>query len=195
MRRSSVVGAVILLAVLGGALFALGGGGSSGDAADGGTTDVARTTVPETPTTIQTTLPATPQPTETDQPTPSPTATPPPTTAGQPFNFSIDQVEECGRTCRRVTATVTNRQAVRASNVSLDFQAFAGNGTDGRRVWNATESAGTLDPDESRTVTRQIDLSLEDVYAISEEDGWITVETTIRSENASMTTTERRNVD
>ncbi len=64
--------------------------------------------------------------------------------------------------------------------------------TTGRLQGN--ESVGTLGAGESYTAVERVDLSLSDALAIERNDGWITVETTVRSDAEAMTTVERREV-
>lgn len=116
------------------------------------------------------------------------------TTAEQPFTLTVDSIEECGETCRDVTTTLTNEQSSTASNVTVYTRIYAGNGTDGDVVWEGTESVGAMDAGESGTDTTRVELSLRDGYAIQSADGWITVQTTVQSENETMTTTEQRQV-
>lgn len=112
----------------------------------------------------------------------------------QPFTLSIDDVEECGETCRDVTMTLRNQQSTTATDVTVYTRIFAGNGTDGDVVWSGEESLGTLEASESVTATKRVELSLTDAYAVKQADGWITIQTTIQSETETMTVTERRDV-
>lgn len=125
-----------------------------------------------------------------------PTATPggETTTETQPFAFTTDSIEECGQTCRDVTSTVTNRQSTTAENVTVYSRLYAGNGTDGDVVWVGSEPVGTLDDRASYTTTTRIELSLDDAYAIDQEDGWITIQTTVRTADQTVTFTEKRRV-
>lgn len=110
-----------------------------------------------------------------------------------PFTFAIDRIESCGTTCRDVTSTLTNQQSTDATDVTVETEIYAGNGTDGDPIWTDTESVGTLAAGDSDTTTKQVDLSLTDAYAIEQNDGWITIETTITSDGETVTMTERRN--
>lgn len=114
--------------------------------------------------------------------------------AGAPFTFAIESVESCGTTCRDVTSTLTNQQSTDATDVTVETEIYAGNGTDGDASWTDTESVGTLAAGDSYTTTKQVDLSLTDACAIERNDGWITIETTITSDGETVAMTERRNV-
>jgi hypothetical protein len=123
------------------------------------------------------------------------TATPTATTATTPpFTFSIDSIEECGRTCRDVTSTLTNRQDATAENVTVYTRVFVGNGTDGDVVWEGSEPVGTLDAGESYTATRRVELSYSDALTIQQSGGWITVQTTVQTDDRTVTFSDQRQV-
>jgi hypothetical protein len=115
-------------------------------------------------------------------------------TTDRPFTVTVDRIEKCGETCRDVTTTVANEQSTDASNVTVYSRIYAGNGTDGKVVWSGTESVGDLDAGESYTTTKRVDLSLREAYAVRQQDGWITVRTTVQSDSETVTFTERRKV-
>lgn len=116
------------------------------------------------------------------------------TTSLPPFTFDIVSVEECGETCRDVTITLTNQQETTARNVTVYTRIFAGQGTDGDVVWTGSEPVGTLAPGESTTRTKRVDLSLSGAFAVQQADGWITIQTTVQSQDETMTFTEQRDV-
>jgi len=133
--------------------------------------------------------------TSADPATPNETATPEtPTTDGPAFSLATRDVEECGMLCRNVTSTATNEQSVTATNVTIQTRLYAGNDTDGDVRWRRTEQVGTLDPDETYVVTRQVELSLDAALAIREADGWVTIHTTVESEANNVTVTDRQQV-
>lgn len=127
----------------------------------------------------------------TDGDTVSETATAAPE---DPFAFDVKNVEECGRTCRDVTTTLTNERSTNASNVTVTTHIYAGNGTSGDPVWTGEESVGTLPAGDSYTTTERVELGMSDVLAVEQNDGWITIETTIESDDATMTVVQRRDV-
>ena len=49
-----------------------------------------------------------------------------PTATSPPFAFTIDRIEECGLTCRDVTATLHNNQEVPATGVTVYSRIYAG---------------------------------------------------------------------
>lgn len=108
------------------------------------------------------------------------------------FDFSVDRVGRCGETCREVEATLTNAGSTTASNVTVDLRLYPGNGTSGGSVWNATVAVGSLPGSESASVNRTVDLSAADAFRVSQNDGWITVEATVRSDRETTVITKRR---
>jgi hypothetical protein len=115
-------------------------------------------------------------------------------TATPPFGFAIDNIEKCGQTCRDVTSTLTNQQDATAGNVTVYTRIFAGKGTDGDEIWRGTEDVGTLPAGDAYTATRQVELSYAEALTISNNDGWITVQTTVETENRTVTFTDERKV-
>ena len=109
----------------------------------------------------------------------------------KPFVFSIESVEDCGLNCRDVTLTLENNRSTNASNITVESTIYAGNGTDGQAIWEETETVESLGPDESVTRTERVELSLFDLVAVNQEDGWITIETTVHSTDENMTIVER----
>lgn len=184
----------ISIAVIGtvGGAYALGLGPFSG-ASDGevGTP----TTTPEATATPE----ATTAPEETTAPVPTDAEA---TQSGEetaenrpPFAFEIVDVEECGSTCRDVTATLYNNQEQPASNVAVDTHIYAGNSTDeGDRVWSGEEEIGNMEAGGSDTREQRVELSTMEAFAVQRNDGWITIHVTVRSEERTVSFEERRNV-
>ena len=119
------------------------------------------------------------------------TATPEPAPA---FDSEVERVEKCGDTCRDVTATITNEGDATATDVTVYTRIYAGNGTDGDVVWEGKREVGTLESGASVTETQRVELSYFDAVKVQQADGWITVKTTIESDEKTVTGTERRNV-
>jgi len=117
------------------------------------------------------------------------------TTAPEPaFRTEVDRIENCGRTCRDVTGTVTNDGDAEATDVTVYTRIFAGNGTDGDVVWEGKREIGTLEAGASTTATQRVELSYTEALAVQQADGWITVQTTVQSDEKTVTGTERRDV-
>lgn len=113
-----------------------------------------------------------------------------------PFSFTVDEIEECGQTCRDVTATLTSDRNETASEVTVYIRIFAGeNSTDpDDLVWEGTEEVGTLEAGGTHTTTERIDLSLWDARKVEQNDGWITILTTIESDEETITFSDSERV-
>lgn len=107
----------------------------------------------------------------------------------EPFTFSIDDIEECGQTCRDVTSTLTNNENETATNVTVYVRIFAGeDNTDTEDiVWESTEEVGTMEAGGTFTTTERVELSLREGRKIDQGDGWITVLTTVESDDTTVT--------
>jgi hypothetical protein len=151
-------------------------------ATDGGSGEDVESFPTETPT-------RTPTPSESDAETAPATPEPAPDVA-----FTVDRIETCGRTCRDVTSTVTNDGSAAATDVTVYTRIYAGKGTDGDVVWEGRERVGSLGAGESSTTTERVDLSLADAVTVESADGWVTVQTTIQSDEETVTVTQRRQV-
>jgi hypothetical protein len=114
------------------------------------------------------------------------TATPQP----DPFQFTVGAIENCGTTCRDVTASVTNvrQQAVQDVTVTTVIT------TEGDQVWQGDADLGTLDAGETVETTRRVNIGYFDAAKIKNNGGYITVETTIQSSAGEYTFSERRKV-
>ncbi|MFC7202134.1 hypothetical protein ACFQJC_01295 [Haloferax namakaokahaiae] len=112
-----------------------------------------------------------------------------------PYRFSIKQIEECGQTCRDVTSSVTNRQDEKATGVTVYSRIFVGNSTDPDDVvWRGSEDVGSLSAGESYSTTKRVELSYSEAFAVQQAGGWITVQTTIETDDQTLTYKERRDV-
>lgn len=105
------------------------------------------------------------------------------------FSFTIENIEECGQTCRDVTATVTNNQNETATGVTVFTRVFAGeNNTDkADLVWEGKEEVGTLEAGASHTTTEHVELTLQEARKIDQQDGWITILTTVQTDERTVT--------
>ena len=112
----------------------------------------------------------------------------------RPFAMRIDSIESCGRTCRDVTATLVNQQEQRATGTTVYTRIYAGNGTDGDVVWEGNHEVGTLPAGASDTETQRVELGYFDAINIQQEDGWVTILTSIDTDRRTVTFRERRDV-
>jgi hypothetical protein len=114
------------------------------------------------------------------------TATPEPS----PFGFTIDSIENCGNTCRDVTATLTNRQDGAVSDVDVTTRIYVKED----KIWQGSEDVGRLAAGESSTTTKRVEIGYFDAAKIKNNDGYITVETTVQSSAGTYTFSGRRQV-
>lgn len=130
-----------------------------------------------------------------DTATPAGTATPTATPFGSAFSYAINEITECGSTCRDVTATLTNDQDDAAEDVVIVTEMYAGNQTsEDALVYTSNESAGTLGSGESHTFTQQLELTLSEAADVRDEDGWVAIVTTIHSEGETKSFVTRRQI-
>lgn len=114
------------------------------------------------------------------------TATPEPA----PFGFQIDNIEECGTTCRDVTATLTNQREAAARDVTVTTRIYV----ESEQIWEGSEDIGRLAAGESATTTERVEIGYFDAAKIQNNDGYITVETTVTTADGTYTFSGRRQV-
>lgn len=119
------------------------------------------------------------------------TATPEPRPA---FATTVESVENCGRTCRDVTSTVRNDGTADATGVTVYTRILVGQDTSGDVVWQGREDVGRLPAGDAYTTTKRVELSLAEAAAVERADGWITIQTTIQSDQRTVTFAESRQV-
>ena len=113
-----------------------------------------------------------------------------------PFDFTIDRIEECGRTCRDVTASLTNQQDTAAEDVTVYTRIYAGqdNTAEEDRVWSGKEEVGTLDAGATHTATKRVELTLSEALQVENNGGWVTVVTTVQTADRTVAYRESRQV-
>lgn len=185
--RSLVIGAVVLLVVVGGVVgaFALGvipgtggGSGSGGDGGlgGGGSENTATETFSDT-VVVEDTGTESGSETETQD----------------PFSFTIDAIEKCGDTCRDVTATIVNNQNETATGVKVRSEIYTGDNYD-NNIWEGTSEVGELPAGESYTDTKTVDLGYQDAYAVDQNDGWILIKTYVTTDDGTFVFKDERDV-
>ena len=108
----------------------------------------------------------------------------------RPFTVSVGRIEECGNTCRDVTASITNNGGNPRPNVTVSTEIYAG----GDRVWEGRRELGTLAPDETKTRTERVDVGFLGAAKIKGDGGNVTIVTTVDWSDGSATYRERRSV-
>lgn len=117
-------------------------------------------------------------------------------TDSEPFTFTVDETTECGTTCRDVTATLYNEQNETATGVTTYIRIYAGenNTATDDIVWEGTVDVGTLEGGASHTTTERVELSLQDARKVDQNNGWITIQTTVESDDTIVTFQESKQV-
>jgi hypothetical protein len=117
------------------------------------------------------------------------------TPAPPPYGFDVVRTENCGNTCRDVTVRLTNNRNATANDVVVTTRIYAGNSTgEDARVWEGRRDVGTLEPEGSTTATERVSLSYFEALTVKQRGGWITIVTTVESEEITRTFEERRQV-
>lgn len=112
-----------------------------------------------------------------------------------PYTFAVETIEECGQTCRDVTVRLDNNRDEAATGVSVYTRIFAGNSTDsGDKVWEEKRDVGTVEAGSSTTETSRVELSYSEGFQVQQADGWITILTTVESDDVTITFKQRRDV-
>lgn len=106
------------------------------------------------------------------------------------FSLSADVSGECGQRCRVVVANLTNNGTATAHNVTSDTRITV----DGDQIWQRTNQLGNVSVNESVERTARIEISYVEALKIAQNDGWITITTTVTWADGNRTFTERRQV-
>ena len=106
------------------------------------------------------------------------------------FQFEIVRTEKCGSTCRDVTIRLTNAGSKTAENVRATSRILV----EGDELWSASENIGAVSPGESVTRTKRVKLGFMDAAKIKQNDGYVTIETTVTWDGGSRTFTQRQRV-
>lgn len=115
--------------------------------------------------------------------------------SGPPFSFAVKQITSCGTTCRDVTVQLTNRMDQPAEDVQVYTRIFAGNETTrDARIFEEKRNVGTIPAGGSKTAETRVKLSFSEGYRVQQNDGWITIVTTISTADKTVTFKQRRDV-
>ncbi|WP_435127570.1 hypothetical protein [Halobaculum sp. D14] len=111
------------------------------------------------------------------------------------YYFTVETIDKCGQTCRDVTVELTNNRNETAQDVTVYTRIYAGNTTkQGSMVWEGKEPIGKLQAGASTTETQRVKLSYSEAFSVKQNDGWITILTTVQSAEKTMTFKQRRDV-
>ncbi|MCU4802584.1 hypothetical protein OB920_19650 [Halobacteria archaeon HArc-gm2] len=108
----------------------------------------------------------------------------------RPFTLDVQKIENCGKTCRDVTVSLTNNGGNPRENISVTTTVYAGQDS----VWQGEASIGTLASDESTRRTEQIDVGYVGGAKIERNDGTVTIETVVHWDGGEARYSEQRQV-
>lgn len=115
--------------------------------------------------------------------------------SGPPFTFTVQSIENCGTTCRDVTVKLTNNTDQTAKNVEVYTRIFAGKTTkQGAKIFEERRQVGDIPAGGSKTETTRVKLSYSEGFKVQQNDGWITILTTVSSEERTFTFKQQRDV-
>lgn len=106
------------------------------------------------------------------------------------FDFEIRNVERCGLTCRDVTVAATNTKNTTAQNVTVVTEMYAGD----TLVWRGNETFRQVEPGETKTATKRVNLGLFEAAQIRQNGGFVTAETNVTWDSGNESFTDRRKV-
>jgi len=116
--------------------------------------------------------------------------------AGQPFVPELENVEECGETCREATVALQNDMNVVAEDIVVYVRLYAGDSTNPDDVvWGENRELGTLGAGEVYRTTETIDLTPQQANKVRETDGLVTAKATVASDQATATFVEKDDVE
>lgn len=112
------------------------------------------------------------------------------------LNYRIVEITTINQTARNVTVRLTNDGNETATGVAAETVIYAGNTTaDDQQIWTGSREVGSVAAGGSVQFSQTVALSLNEALQVEGADGWITVVTTIRTDEGSVTVTQRRNVN
>ncbi|WP_053947121.1 hypothetical protein [Halolamina sediminis] len=112
------------------------------------------------------------------------------TEAPDPFTFVIEEITECGRTCRDVNGTITNQQDHTAEDVTIRSEIYTG----GDMIWSGSSDAGDLASGESYSDQKRVGLSYSEAYKVQQNDGKIVIRTYVETADGTYVFKQTRTV-
>jgi len=92
------------------------------------------------------------------------------------FAFAVENISECGRTCRLLDSELTNTMNESASNVTLTFDVYAGGNS---TVWEGQKSLGALAANAPDDQSTRIEVGMGGGLEIRQNGGNATIITTV----------------
>lgn len=107
---------------------------------------------------------------------------------GRAYAVELDDMTECGETCREATVALRNRMNIDAENVVVYTRIYAGDSTHPDDVvWADNYELGTLGAGEVYRTTERVDLTPQQTNNVREAGGTVTARATIESTQATET--------
>jgi hypothetical protein len=106
------------------------------------------------------------------------------------FTYRIDKIEACGLTCRNATGTITNDGDEAATGITIETRIIVDNTV----LWQGTSDVDRLEPDESYTDNKRVELTFAEGQAVRSNDGEVTVETIVRFDQGTDVFSEVKSV-
>jgi hypothetical protein len=184
VNRRALVAVVVFLGVAGAGVLFVGGSDLGGDFGGSDATDAPSATVSSQTTVAESASDTVRETNEQND------ETPPTTTTDSEYAFTIERVENCGNTCRDVTARLTNSGGEPRENVRVATTVLA----DGEMLWSGNETVGTLASGQSHVSTERVEVGFSGGLQLRANDGYVTIVTEVRSENGTTRFSERRKV-
>lgn len=107
------------------------------------------------------------------------------------FDLGPVSLTECGTTCREATTTLRNTGEGDATDIRVFVTVF----TDETVVWETEERIGRLESGASVARTYRVDVDLGTALAIRENDGRLTIELTIESDQQTERIVREKDVE
>ncbi len=111
------------------------------------------------------------------------------------FELEILDITECGETCRDVAVSLHNNRDVEATEVVVYTRIYSGASTaEEDVVWADNRDVGAIAAGATVEHTDRIELSPQQANNVRQEDGLITIETTVESQQETVTFVREENV-
>lgn len=106
------------------------------------------------------------------------------------YFLTIKDIEQCGNTCRDVTATLKNTGDENRQNVHVETKVYAGDD----KIWSGEETVGTLEAGGTHTSTKRVKVGYIGGAKIKNNGGYVTIVTIVTSDSGTTKFSERRKV-
>lgn len=95
-----------------------------------------------------------------------------------PLSHTVENISNCGQTCRIMNATVTNQGNTTAANVEVQYRIYTGD----EQVWRGNATVGTLAVNASEPIQKRIEVSAGAGLMIRGNDGNVLIRANVTSD-------------